>query len=146
MKPARRSRPRSCSWGGADRGPTAALLFMAASATDAYDGHLARRWRVESVFGTLADPFADKLLVLGSLGALAAVDRVPWWIVAVVAARELWVTLLRVHARRGGVVLAAGPLGKAKMVVQVGTLLLLMALAPTTATLEGLLYAMVAIT
>jgi CDP-diacylglycerol--glycerol-3-phosphate 3-phosphatidyltransferase len=43
-------------------------------------------------------------------------------------------------------VLAAGPLGKAKMVVQVGTLLLLMALAPTTAALDGLLYAMVAIT
>jgi CDP-diacylglycerol--glycerol-3-phosphate 3-phosphatidyltransferase len=125
---------------------TAALLFMAASATDAYDGHLARRWGVESVFGTLADPFADKLLVLASLGALAAVDRVPWWVLAVVAAREAWVTLLRVHARRGGVVLAAGPLGKAKMVVQVGTLLLLMALAPTTATLEGLVYAMVAIT
>jgi CDP-diacylglycerol--glycerol-3-phosphate 3-phosphatidyltransferase len=125
---------------------TAAMLFMAASATDAYDGHLARRWGVESVFGTLADPFADKLLVIGSLGALAAVDRVPWWVVAVVAARELWVTVLRVHARRAGVVLAAGPLGKAKMVVQVGTLLLLMALAPTTAALDGLLYAMVAIT
>src|SRR4051795_4398473 len=125
---------------------TAALLFMAASATDAYDGHLARRWRVESVFGTLADPFADKVLVLASLGALAAVDRVAWWILAVVAVREAWVTLLRVRARRGGVVLAAGPLGKAKMVVQVGTLLLLMALAPTTATLDGLLYGMVAIT
>src|SRR4051794_22822994 len=125
---------------------SAALLFMAASATDAYDGHLARRWRVESVFGALADPFADKLLVLASLGALAAVDRVPWWVLAVVATREALVTLLRVRARRGGVVLAAGPLGKAKMVVQVGTLLLLMALAPTTATLDGLLYAMVAIT
>src|SRR4051794_12714426 len=125
---------------------TAALLFMAASVTDAYDGHLARRWGVESTFGTLADPFADKLLVLGSLAALAATGRVGWGVPAVVAPRGLWVTLLRVHARRGGVLLAAGTLGKAKMVVQVGTLLLLMALDPAMPALRGLLYAMVAIT
>ena len=37
--------------------------------------HLARRWHVESVFGTLTDPFADKLLVIASLVALAVVDR-----------------------------------------------------------------------
>src|SRR3954449_5657123 len=64
---------------------TAALLFMAASATDAYDGHLARRWGVESVFGTLADPFADKLLVLASLVALAARCRRPRWVLVAVA-------------------------------------------------------------
>ena len=60
----------------------AATLFAIASVTDAYDGFLARRWRVVSVFGTLTDPFADKLLVLASLVALAIVDRVPVWIVA----------------------------------------------------------------
>ena len=52
---------------------TAALLFATASVSDAYDGFLARRWNVTSSFGALLDPFADKLLVLGSLGALAAV-------------------------------------------------------------------------
>jgi CDP-diacylglycerol--glycerol-3-phosphate 3-phosphatidyltransferase len=124
----------------------AALLFVAASTTDAYDGFLARRWGVESSFGTLLDPFADKLLVIGSLGALAAVDRVPWWIVGVVAAREVWVTLLRAQARRGGVVVGAGPLGKLKMCVQVGTLLLLLAFDISGASLDLLLYAMAAIT
>ena len=98
---------------------TAAALFAAASLTDLYDGRLARRWKVQSVFGTLADTFADKLLVLGSLVALASAGRVPVWVVAVIAAREVWVTLLRTYAKRSGVVIAAGPLGKAKMVVQV---------------------------
>ena len=79
------------------------------------------------MFGTLTDPFADKLLVLGSLGALAAAGRVPWWIVVIIGARELWVTVLRAHAKRHGVVVGAGPLGKIKMVVQVFTVLALMA-------------------
>jgi CDP-diacylglycerol--glycerol-3-phosphate 3-phosphatidyltransferase len=125
---------------------TAALLFATASVSDAYDGFLARRWNVTSSFGALLDPFADKLLVLGSLGALAAVDRVPWWIVGVVAAREVWVTLLRAQARRGGVVVAAGPLGKLKMCVQVGTLLVLMTFDVSGASLDLLLGAMAAIT
>jgi CDP-diacylglycerol--glycerol-3-phosphate 3-phosphatidyltransferase len=124
----------------------AASLFAIASLSDAYDGYLARRWKVESVFGTLTDPFADKLLVLATLGALAVVDRVPMWIVLVVAARELWVTLLRAQARRGGVVIAAGPLGKLKMCVQVSTLLVVMALDVSGASLNALLYTMVAIT
>ena len=49
----------------------AAVLFAIASLSDACDGFLARRWKVESVFGALTDPFADKLLILASLGALA---------------------------------------------------------------------------
>jgi CDP-diacylglycerol--glycerol-3-phosphate 3-phosphatidyltransferase len=124
----------------------AASLFAVASLSDAYDGFLARRWRVESVFGALTDPFADKLLVLASLGALAAVDRVPLWVVSVIAARELWVTVLRAQARRGGVVIAAGPLGKLKMCVQACTVLAVMALDISGASLQALLYGMVAIT
>jgi CDP-diacylglycerol--glycerol-3-phosphate 3-phosphatidyltransferase len=125
---------------------TAAALFAAASLTDALDGRLARRWQVQSVFGTLVDPFADKLLILGSLAALAAVDRVPVWIVVIIAAREIWVTLLRSYARRRGVVIAAGPLGKAKMVVQVFTLFAIIAFDLTGPALDLSLYAMVAIT
>jgi CDP-diacylglycerol--glycerol-3-phosphate 3-phosphatidyltransferase len=124
----------------------AATLFAIASLSDAYDGFLARRWNVESVFGTLLDPFADKLLVLASLAALAVTDRVPVWIVVVIATREAWVTLLRAQARRGGVVIAAGMLGKLKMCVQACTLLAVMALDLSGTSLQLLLYAMVAIT
>jgi CDP-diacylglycerol--glycerol-3-phosphate 3-phosphatidyltransferase len=124
----------------------AAAMFAAASLTDLFDGRLARRWHVESSFGALADPFADKLLVLGSLVALASVDRIPVWIVVLIASREVWVTLLRAYARRTGVVLAAGPLGKIKMVVQVFVVLALMAFDLTGVALYVPLYAMVAIT
>ena len=68
------------------------------------------------------------------------------WVVAVIAAREVWVTLLRMYARRSGVVIAAGPFGKAKMVVQVCVVLSLIALEPSGAALYVPLYAMVAIT
>jgi CDP-diacylglycerol--glycerol-3-phosphate 3-phosphatidyltransferase len=124
----------------------AALLFIVASVSDFYDGYLARQWRVESVFGALTDPFADKLLVLASLGALAAAGTVPWWIFALVGARELWVTILRAQARRHGVVLAAGPLGKIKMGVQVFTLLALMAYDITGVLLQVMLAVMAVIT
>jgi len=131
---------------GGGESMTAAVLFALASLTDAYDGHLARRWRVESVFGTLTDPFADKLLVLASLGALASAGVIPAWVVAVVAAREAWATGVRLHARRAGVVIAAGPVGKGKMVVQVVTLLAVMGLGLDGAALSVALAAMVAIT
>ena len=41
----------------------AAILFGAAAVTDQIDGYLARRWRVESSFGKIADPLADRLLI-----------------------------------------------------------------------------------
>jgi CDP-diacylglycerol--glycerol-3-phosphate 3-phosphatidyltransferase len=124
----------------------AVVLFVVASVSDACDGFLARRWKVESVFGTLTDPFADKLLVLASLGALAAAGRVPWWIFAVIGARELWVTVLRAQAKRHGAVVGAGPLGKIKMNVQVFGVLALMAFDITGVSLQLLLFAMAAIT
>ena len=124
----------------------AAALFALASVSDFYDGFLARRWDVESTFGALTDPFADKVLVLGSLVALAITARVPAWVVVLIATRELWVTLLRAQARRAGVVIAAGPLGKLKMCVQVGTLLAIMAFDVSGASLQALLYVMAAIT
>ena len=40
----------------------ALILFILAAITDALDGHLARKWRVESLFGRLMDPFCDKVL------------------------------------------------------------------------------------
>jgi CDP-diacylglycerol--glycerol-3-phosphate 3-phosphatidyltransferase len=107
---------------------------------------LARHWGVESTFGALADPFADKVLILGSLVALASVDRIPAWVVVLIASREVWATLLRAFARRTGVVLAAGPLGKAKMVFQVCVVLALMMFDLSGAALYLPLYAMVAIT
>jgi len=66
----------------------AGLLFGAAGITDQVDGYLARRWRVESQFGKLADPLADRLMIDAAVILLWHADRLPW-IALVIPARDL---------------------------------------------------------
>ena len=89
-------------------------LFCAAMATDWFDGRLARRSGRSSSLGTLLDPVADKLLVLGTLIVLLAQDVFPAWMVAAIVARELLISGLRQAAIERGVVIAARDLAKLK--------------------------------
>ena len=66
----------------------AAIVFGAAGATDQVDGFLARRWHVESRFGTVADPLADRLIIDAAVVLLAVLGRLPWPALAVVLARD----------------------------------------------------------
>jgi CDP-diacylglycerol--glycerol-3-phosphate 3-phosphatidyltransferase len=56
----------------------AALLFGGAAVTDQVDGFLARRWRVESGFGKIADPLADRLLIATAVVLVWHAGRLPW--------------------------------------------------------------------
>jgi CDP-diacylglycerol--glycerol-3-phosphate 3-phosphatidyltransferase len=56
----------------------AAIVFGAAAVTDQLDGFLARRWRVESSFGKIADPLADRLLIDAAVILLWHAGRLPW--------------------------------------------------------------------
>jgi CDP-diacylglycerol---glycerol-3-phosphate 3-phosphatidyltransferase len=95
-------------------------IFVAAALTDTFDGWVARRLEGVTAFGAMADPLADKLLVVGTLASLALFAEVPWWIVAVIAGREAVVTALRVLVvRRAGVVVPATVWGKVKTVAQI---------------------------
>ena len=95
-------------------------IFVFAAATDSVDGWVARRWHGVTRWGQLADPIADKLLIIGSLASLAVVGRLPWWAVNVIVVREVGVTLLRLRlVRRLDLVMAASHWGKAKTVSQV---------------------------
>ena len=95
-------------------------IFVFAAATDSIDGWVARRWHGVTRWGQLADPIADKLLIIGALASLAAVDKLPWWAVVVIAGREAAVTLLRLRLVRGlDLVMPASHWGKAKTVSQV---------------------------
>jgi CDP-diacylglycerol--glycerol-3-phosphate 3-phosphatidyltransferase len=67
----------------------AAIVFAAAGATDQLDGFLARRWRVESQFGKIADPLADRLMIDAAVIALFLHDRLPWVALALVVGRDL---------------------------------------------------------
>jgi CDP-diacylglycerol--glycerol-3-phosphate 3-phosphatidyltransferase len=66
----------------------AASLFAAAGATDQVDGWLARRWRVESEFGKLADPLADRLMIDAAVVLLWLDGRLPWPALAVILMRD----------------------------------------------------------
>jgi len=95
-------------------------IFVGAALTDTFDGWVARRIQGVSAFGALADPLADKLLVVGTLASLALFAEIPWWIVLVIAGREAIVTLLRLLVvRRAGVVVPATVWGKVKTVAQI---------------------------
>lgn len=95
-------------------------IFVFAAFTDTIDGWAARRWEAVTAWGQLADPVADKLLIVGALASLAAVGRLPWWAVLVIVAREIAVTLLRVKlVVRQELVMPASVWGKVKTVSQV---------------------------
>src|SRR6185312_1466081 len=67
----------------------AGLLFGVAGVTDQVDGFLARRWHVESRFGKIADPVADRLMIDAGVILLVAYGRLPWAALAIIAARDL---------------------------------------------------------
>ena len=66
----------------------AAIIFGAAGVTDQIDGWLARRWHVESRFGTIADPLADRLMIDAAVILLWNAGRLPWAALAI-PARDL---------------------------------------------------------
>ena len=80
----------------------AGILFGAAGVTDQVDGFLARRWRVESRFGKIADPLADRLMIDAAVILLVAYGRLPWAGLVVIGARDLLLLAgWRVLAPRG---------------------------------------------
>jgi CDP-diacylglycerol--glycerol-3-phosphate 3-phosphatidyltransferase len=56
----------------------AAIVFAIAGITDQVDGFLARRWHVESAFGKIADPLADRLMIDTAVVLLLYAGRLPW--------------------------------------------------------------------
>jgi CDP-diacylglycerol--glycerol-3-phosphate 3-phosphatidyltransferase len=89
-------------------------IFCAAMTTDFFDGRLARRHGRTSPLGSLLDPIADKVLVLGMLVMLVGQHVAPAWMVASIVVREVLITGLRQAAIERGIVLAARDLGKLK--------------------------------
>ncbi|NOT29488.1 MAG: CDP-diacylglycerol--glycerol-3-phosphate 3-phosphatidyltransferase [Planctomycetes bacterium] len=97
-------------------------LFIVIAATDYLDGYLARRGNFITSFGRIADPFVDKVLVIGAMVYLAVLDWsdqwFPAWIVVLVVAREFLVTGIRGYVESQGLAFPADWFGKVKMIVQ----------------------------
>lgn len=125
----------------------ALAVFIAAMATDALDGYLARSRGLVTDFGRLMDPVADKLLIGAAFVCLAAIERIDPWAVALILVREAAVSGIRMAARREGTVISANRLGKAKTITQtVAVVVLIMVADPHAAAVQALVGATVAIT
>jgi CDP-diacylglycerol--glycerol-3-phosphate 3-phosphatidyltransferase len=80
----------------------AGIVFGVAGVTDQLDGYLARAWHVESRFGQIADPLADRLMIDAAVVLLVVFDRLPWAGLVVIIARDLLLLVgWRVLAPRG---------------------------------------------
>ena len=67
----------------------AGWIFLVAGVTDQVDGFLARRWHVESRFGKLADPLADRLMLDAAAILLWVDDKLPWSAALIVVLRDV---------------------------------------------------------
>jgi len=123
------------------------VIYVAALVSDYLDGYLARKWHVEGAFGRVVDPFADKILVLGTFIFFAGknfiipelsenpaahrlwvktITGVAPWMVVVMLSRELLVTSLRGLAEGGGTSFGAVWAGKFKMGFQSASVLIIL--------------------
>ena len=120
----------------------ACAVFVVAACTDFIDGHIARSRGLVTNLGKFLDPIADKVLVSTALilllvrqEALTAAWQGAWVMpvagvcVAIILARELIVSGLRMVAASAGLVLAADNIGKVKTTVQDISVALLVACA-----------------
>lgn len=116
------------------------VLFVIAGFSDIVDGHVARRFNASTKFGRMIDPLVDKILVCGAFACFALIGApdlfdwepttlavVHWGVLAILIARETYVTVLRQIAEAHGVNFAAVRSGKIKMFLQsfaIGTVLI----------------------
>jgi CDP-diacylglycerol--glycerol-3-phosphate 3-phosphatidyltransferase len=88
--------------GEGGRNWAAASVFCAAGITDQIDGFLARRWRVESQFGKIADPLADRLMIDAAVILLVVwAHRLPWAALLIPARDLLLIAGYRLVMGRG---------------------------------------------
>jgi len=98
----------------------ATVAFILCVATDFLDGYLARRWKMVTAFGRLADTFVDKIVICGTLIYLVYLtpDLIRPWFVVIIVAREFLVSGIRSYMESQGVEFGARAGGKLKMVLQ----------------------------
>ena len=97
----------------------AGLVFIIASLTDAVDGYVARKRGIVTNLGKFIDPLSDKILVVAALVSLVELQRLPAWIVVIIISRDFIVSGVRMVAAVEGVVIHASAGGKAKTVMQI---------------------------
>lgn len=132
----------------------AGIVFILAALTDKADGYYARKNDSVTTLGQFLDPLADKLLMIPVMAALWYVGFrnppviLPLWVVAVVVARELLISGIRIAGARKGISFPASWSGKAKMFTQIIVVCVLIFFPGSAASwwARMLVYAMAAVT
>lgn len=96
----------------------ASSVFLLACVTDFFDGYIARKYGLQSRFGEVFDPLADKMLVLGAFIALLVAKIASPWAVFLILSREFFITGLRVVVAAEQMNISADMFGKIKSVAQ----------------------------
>lgn len=107
-------------------GHLACWIFVVASITDFFDGYIARKRNIVTVFGSFLDPIADKFLVVSGLIMLTALERVHPVVVIILVLREMYMTSLRLLALTEEVEIPVSPMGKWKTATQMVAMPMLM--------------------
>ena len=126
-------------WGGEANRWICLAIFVAASVTDWFDGHLARKYNLITNFGKFMDPLADKLLVCSALICFIELGQVPAWMVIIIISREFIISGFRLVASDNGIVIAASWWGKSKTISQMIMIILLIADIPALSVLNTVL-------
>ena len=96
----------------------ALIIFAVAAITDAYDGHLARKYNQITPQGKFLDPLADKILVLSAFFSFAFIGIIDFWMVGLIIFRDLFVTGLRILISSSGFDFVTSKLSKYKTAFQ----------------------------
>lgn len=97
----------------------ALIIFIVASVTDAFDGYYARKYNQVTRHGQFLDPLADKILVSSAFISFALMELVPFWMVALIVFRDLFVTGLRWAMESKGLTMITSKIAKAKTTLQI---------------------------
>ncbi|HKJ66965.1 MAG TPA: CDP-diacylglycerol--glycerol-3-phosphate 3-phosphatidyltransferase [bacterium] len=104
----------------------AAAIFLVASATDAYDGYIARKYQVVSSWGKFLDPLADKILVLSAFAGIWYMGLFPLWMLLLIVLRDVSITGLRMFMRSRQTSLETSYFAKSKTAVQMVAIYLIL--------------------
>lgn len=103
-------------------------VFVVAALSDFFDGYIARKFKIESNFGKVMDPLADKVLVFAALLCFVSLQIVPAWMVIIIITREFLISGIRIMAAQEGEIIGASNWGKAKTIMEMVAILAILLL------------------
>lgn len=129
----------------AQRYPQALAVFVIAGISDALDGYVAKRYGLTSQFGSILDPFADKILLISAYVMLAILGRIPFWLMLTVAFRDLLIIggYLAYTSIVGSVHMRPSLLSKLNTVMQILLVVAVLAQAAMALPISGLVHLLV---